>query len=245
MTNHNQHQSPRPPLPETLDTFLDRHDLPKEQITLDKVANDVAINALVSRLSQEESRAERAGIDFKTGCLNETGFNEFLSQRDKLGRRSSDVLPNGTLVLVVDMDKLKEVNDSLGHGTGNKAIKTVADGIKASLREGDVVARIGGDEFVAVVDIYASNPGEIQEQILAKVQGALAHLGVEVSNKALIVRGNSPYVDGALHGNTLKISASVGGKYIRGFGSSERVREAIEEADAKMYERKRAAGVAR
>ncbi len=247
MTNHNQHPSPKSPLPETLDTFLDRHDLPKEQITSDKVANDVAINALVSRLSQEEARAERAGIDFKTSCLNETGFNEFLRQRDNLGRRAGDVLPNGTLVLAVDMDKLKETNDTFGHGTGNIAIKAVADGIKAALRDGDVVARIGGDEFVAVVDIYADDPDEVQERILAKAQESLAHLDVELpgSTFEVVDNGHGPYVSGPTGKKKLDISASVGGQYIDGVAGSAKIRQAVDEADAKMYERKRAAGVAR
>ena len=220
MKNHN-HASPLPPRPETLDAFLDRHDLPKEDITKDKVVSDVAINALVSRLSREEARAERLGIDFQTGSLNRSGFDEFLARRDNLGRRSTDILPEGTLTLVIDLNNLKKINDSLGHGAGNKAIAAVANAIKASLREGDTLARIGGDEFVAVVDLYTVEADEVQRQLTEKTQENLDGIDVD------------------LGGETISVSASVGGQYHKGLASRQDIETAIEGADAVMYENKR------
>ncbi len=220
MKNHN-HASPLPPRPETLDTFLERHDLPKEHITKDKVINDIAIKALVGRLAREEARAERAGIDFKTGCLNSTGWEEFLEHRDNLGRRSTDILPDGTLVLLIDVNNLHDFNEDFGHNNGDKGIAEVARGIRASLREGDIVARIGGDEFIAVVDLYTTEAQEVQQQITTKVKEKLASINLELPNE------------------TTTISASVGGQYHKGLAYRQDIEAAKEEADAAMYEHKR------
>lgn len=54
-------------------------------------------------------------------------------------------------VLVVDIDRFKAINDDAGHSTGDEALRTVADALLAAVRRGDLVARVGGDEFVAVL----------------------------------------------------------------------------------------------
>jgi len=54
-------------------------------------------------------------------------------------------------VLVLDLDGFKDVNDRFGHLAGNKVLQTLAEGLRNSCRDGDSVARMGGDEFVVIV----------------------------------------------------------------------------------------------
>ena len=85
-----------------------------------------------------------ANKDALTGIDNSRKFHEEL---DLFGRAAIDSKQDFA-VLIIDLDDFKPVNDIHGHQTGDKVLKSVAVRIKNCVREGDVVARIGGDEFV-------------------------------------------------------------------------------------------------
>jgi diguanylate cyclase (GGDEF)-like protein len=108
----------------------------------------VALGAL-SRESQTLTRRlrEEAVIDDLTGLLNRRGWR-YAAPRE-LARASREGDPIALLSL--DLDDLKRLNDGLGHLEGDRALHETAARIRATLRAADVVARIGGDEFVALL----------------------------------------------------------------------------------------------
>ena len=94
-----------------------------------------------------------------------------------------------TALLMIDLDRFKAVNDTLGHPVGDALLRKVADRLTASLRSNDSVARLGGDEF-AVLQLGADQP-----------------LGAETLAKRLVEVLSRPYV---LEGHMIDIGASVG-----------------------------------
>lgn len=81
--------------------------------------------------------------DELTGLLNLRGFRMLAEQAIRMARRSNAPFS----IVFVDLDRLKQVNDSLGHDTGSMFLVATARLLQATFRESDVVARIGGDEF--------------------------------------------------------------------------------------------------
>jgi diguanylate cyclase (GGDEF)-like protein len=78
----------------------------------------------------------------------------------------------GLALLMVDLDKFKDVNDSFGHQAGDEVLRVTADRLMQAVRKSDTVARIGGDEFVALlIDLH--NP-QMAERIAAKIVKSLA-----------------------------------------------------------------------
>ena len=82
-----------------------------------------------------------------TGTFNRRGFEKHISEKfDENGKKKCDLA-----IASIDMDDLKLINDTYGHNAGDEAIKEIADCIKDSLKDGEFVARMGGDEFAAVL----------------------------------------------------------------------------------------------
>lgn len=101
------------------------------------------------RLQQLEAfYHDRSEIDLLTGLLNAGAF------RDRYDRMIARAKRYGTPValLLIDIDRLKEINDRHGHQRGNSALRRLADALRASKRAADVAARWGGDEFVMLLD---------------------------------------------------------------------------------------------
>ncbi len=105
-------------------------------------------------------------MDELTGLYNRRGFILLAEQELKLAHRKDRAM----LLFFGDVDNLKSINDSLGHAQGDIALKDVADVLKASFREADILARIGGDEFV-VLALDASQ--ECADVLTERMQAAL------------------------------------------------------------------------
>jgi diguanylate cyclase (GGDEF)-like protein len=96
--------------------------------------------------------SHRALHDQLTGLANRTLFWDRLSHRLSLADRRQ----TGFAVLFLDLDNFKTVNDTLGHAAGDRLLVDVAWRIRAVLRAGDTAARVGGDEFVVLLDDVAT-----------------------------------------------------------------------------------------
>lgn len=112
------------------------------------IQNYIAAFADITHQKEAERRIRQlAYYDSLTGLANRTLFYDRLEQAIVLAKRNSHKLA----LLFIDLDRFKEVNDTLGHDAGDELLKTVATRIRGCLRESDVLARLGGDEFVVLL----------------------------------------------------------------------------------------------
>ncbi|HWY05392.1 MAG TPA: GGDEF domain-containing protein [Candidatus Acidoferrales bacterium] len=93
--------------------------------------------------------------DELTGLCNRRGFMAIAERQLKIGHRTG----RGILLFFLDIDGMKHINDSFGHGEGDLTLKRAAKALKMTFRDSDVIARLGGDEF-AVLAIEASDNSE-------------------------------------------------------------------------------------
>jgi diguanylate cyclase (GGDEF)-like protein len=126
-------------------------------------------------LKETQRRAERAELeattDAMTGVFNRRGWRELLALEEQRCRDEHTTAG----VVVVDLDRLKQINDSQGHGAGDALIQRTAKEIAATVRASDVVARLGGDEFVVLV--LGVGPTELARQA-ARIGQALRSAGI-------------------------------------------------------------------
>jgi diguanylate cyclase (GGDEF)-like protein/PAS domain S-box-containing protein len=104
--------------------------------------------------------------DELTGLSNRRGFQFLAYQQIKLANRSR----KGLLLIFLDLDNMKWINDTLGHGAGDKALIETAEILRETMRKSDIVARIGGDEFVVLA--IEAQPGS-QIIILERLRDVL------------------------------------------------------------------------
>ena len=90
-----------------------------------------------------ELARREADLDVLTGLLNRRGWDRYLQAEEERFRRFGDP----ACVVVIDLDRLKVVNDTQGHEAGDRDIQRAAQVLAGTVREGDVLARLGGDEF--------------------------------------------------------------------------------------------------
>lgn len=207
-------------------------DLPKVARGLEIGANDYILrpldrNELLARVRTQirrkrfqeklktnyEASLNMALTDTLTGLYNRRYLNVHL---EKLLKSTGDQRKS-IAVLMFDLDKFKSINDTYGHGIGDEVLKTFADRIKTRMRGFDLLARTGGEEFVAV--LVGVSP-EKACFVAERLRRAIGKRPMQV---------NIP--DGQL-----AVTTSVGGAYI---GTSiTTVEEALERADQQLYKAK-------
>jgi diguanylate cyclase (GGDEF)-like protein len=155
----------------------------------------VEASAALSRVYSHRAAEAQASTDALTGLPNRRYFEEFVSLLAQR-RRAGDAVG----ILMVDIDKFKALNDSHGHATGDEVLRAVAGAIVSAVREDDVPARFGGEEFVVL--LRNPDPGvavEVGERIRASVRALdLARfgvLGVSVSVGVAVADGPDEPID--------------------------------------------------
>jgi diguanylate cyclase (GGDEF)-like protein/PAS domain S-box-containing protein len=187
-------------------------------------ANDGGVTGAVGSLADvtEATRLrneleQRATTDALTGCANRaTALAGLSTALEGSERRAADGATTGTSAIFVDLDEFKAVNDRYGHVVGDHLLVAVADRLREVVRAGDLVGRLGGDEFLVVCPALAS-PADalaLAERLAAAVAEPLP-------------------VDGEL----LCVRASIGLAFADGPVDAK---ELIARADAAMYRSKRA-----
>lgn len=126
----------------------------------------------------------QANYDYLTGIANRSYYVVRLTEAFAAARRHG----HKVALMQFDLDKFKQVNDTLGHDVGDKLLISTADRIKSNLREFDLAARIGGDEFAAILD-HVKNEEEVlatAERVINELREVLEIDGVKVDFSASI-----------------------------------------------------------
>lgn len=178
-----------------------------------KVLNYLAIfGDITERKVAEERIQQLAHYDVLTGLPNRVLFNDRLEQAIIASQRNEEKLS----LLFLDLDRFKQINDTLGHGVGDQLLQMVAQRLMHCVREQDTISRQGGDEFIAVLpdtDIHGA------EMVAEKILQILIQ----------------PYL---IEGHDLRISASIGiAVYPHHASDAETL---IKYADVAMYQAKEA-----
>ncbi len=170
-----------------------------------------AFEDITERKAAEDKISYLAHHDALTGLPNRFSLHERIEQMMAFARRLDDCLA----VMLIDLDRFKTINDTLGHNVGDQLLIQVAKRLKRSVRDSDIVARLGGDEFVVV--LTGVEAAEAVAEIAAMIVRQIA----------------TPYDIG---GHELHTSPSVGICFYP--QDAEATEELIKNADIAMYHAK-------
>lgn len=159
------------------------------------VANILETKALLAeKIAQEQQLKKLALYDQLTECAN----RNLLTERINYQIAQADRNESQFSLIYFDLDKFKPINDNYGHQCGDAVLTNIAKHVKAVVRETDTVARIGGDEFVIVMN-KKINDDKIKQKLLDVIETPMQCSGVTVSVTASI--GIATYPD---NGKTMK-----------------------------------------
>ena len=174
------------------------------------IAGVITAAAAINRDRLMRQLMDAANLDALTGCLSRGAFQERLEHESKLARRHRTTFS----LIVADMDNLKTLNDSGGHHSGDRALRSLASVLTQAARGTDVVGRLGGDEFAMV--LHEADP-----------EAALA-VAIRLKDAMHAVTGSE------------LVTASIG--VATWSGAEDRTDELLRRADEALYAAKRAGG---
>ena len=152
----------------------------------DPAVGGVVVNYrdITGRKSLEDELKRQAFHDSLTGLANRALFADRLQHAISRAER----MPHALAVLFVDLDDFKTVNDSLGHSEGDLLLIAVADRLRAGVRAGDTIARMGGDEFAILIEdpTDGETPVDVGRRLLAQLEPPFVHGGKELFIRASI-----------------------------------------------------------
>ncbi len=184
-------------------------------IALLRHAHTMIENAEDTIRKQEQRIAHLEGLtttDELTGIRNRRGFYEiFIRELDRCERGQSE----GGLMVLIDLDNFKAINDTHGHAAGDACLRLVARTLASEIRLMDTAARLGGDEFVLL----------LANTTKQEAAGRAQRLGKQLNNLSL-----------AWHGEIIPIHASLG---LRSYARGDSAAAIFSDADTQMYACKR------
>ena len=180
-------------------------------ITELKSAENILIQAAENLHQNNQTLYKLAATDDLTGLYNRRGFITTAEQQLKIAQR--DV--KECLLIFVDLDGLKRINDTLGHEEGSQAIIQVGNILRDCFRSSDIIARLGGDEFVVLTSVMHEKD---EQTIKSRLQTKL-----EIYNE--------------LNPKSYRLSFSIGVSHFVPAGGKS-LEEIIAEADQAMYAHK-------
>lgn len=157
-------------------------------------ALDLIVSRPASRRSPRESRPvivapafleralEEAGSDSVTGLPRTAHYMNLLEHELRQRHRTA-------VVVFIDLDGFKRVNDEHGHARGDEVLRLMADAGRSVLRRGDVLARVGGDEFALLLDASAEEARVVVERLRAHFEELTADVGTSFSAGIAIADG--------------------------------------------------------
>lgn len=172
-----------------------------EQAEVGLQEKDQRINALENIITTDEL----------TRLTNRRGFYaSFRGELDRTNRANNQ----GGLLIMIDMDHFKTINDTFGHLAGDEALKTVGAFLLGTIRDMDIAARIGGDEFI----VLFSNTS------ISQAMERVKRLGTDLNDLSF-----------EWEGKTIKLNASLG---LKEYKQGDTIDGIIEDADKSMYQNK-------
>jgi diguanylate cyclase (GGDEF)-like protein/PAS domain S-box-containing protein len=140
-------------------------------------AQDGTPRVLISQIEDMTSRKEMAHLldlaqrDSLTGLRNRAAFERAAAEQIARCKRYGEQ----AALLLLDLDGLKQINDTHGHVVGDEALRTVGEAISKRLRTSDLAARLGGDEFVLLLPHTTSTDAE---RVAHEIERAIAHTSI-------------------------------------------------------------------
>ncbi|MDB5963452.1 MAG: sensor diguanylate cyclase [Massilia sp.] len=146
-------------------TYLESLTVSAVRDTAGAVTHFVAVFSDITKVRQSQDKLDHmAHHDPLTSLPNRLLFNDRLAHALQRGARDGQQLA----ILFIDLDRFKNVNDTLGHQVGDELLKQVALALAAQLREGDTLARLGGDEFIVLLEnVDGFGAGHVAEKLVA------------------------------------------------------------------------------
>lgn len=204
-------------------SYLERHGDNPTKAPINSVSRTQFIESTVALLKQAKSLIARSGerireleqlssTDELTGLMNRRGIlSAFERELGRVNRGQSQ----GGLLVMIDLDNFKMINDQFGHEAGDAALKVVATTLASDIRQTDIAARMGGDEFVILfADTTRRNALERAQFLIKKM-----------NNLSFVWQGHE-----------IDIRASLG---LKEYKKGSKAEHTFTEADRNMYENKK------